>query len=142
MKQAQPWVVGFSVRLEKIIQILGQKFPGGCQIFVANIYDPTDGDGDTTAAELPRWPDVLEILSAYNKVIERVAATHSHVHMVDMHREFLGHGVHCTQFWMPNYRSEDPHYWYGTNLEDPHDRGYDAIRRLFLIEMARVFRGG
>jgi hypothetical protein len=29
------------------------------------------------------------------------------------------------------------HYWYATNLEDPNDRGYDAIRRLFLIEMAK-----
>jgi len=24
------------------------------------------------------------------------------------------------------------------NIEDPNDHGYDAIRRLFLIEMARV----
>ncbi len=27
------------------------------------------------------------------------------------------------------------HYWYYTNLEDPNERGYDAIRRLFLLEM-------
>jgi len=25
------------------------------------------------------------------------------------------------------------------NLEDPNDRGYDAIRRLFLLEIAKVF---
>ncbi|MBC8117927.1 MAG: hypothetical protein H7062_26345 [Candidatus Saccharimonas sp.] len=43
-----------------------------------------------------------------------------------MRAEFLGHGIHCT------------HYWYWDNLEDPNDRGYDAIRRLFLIEMARI----
>jgi len=30
----------------------------------------------------------------------------------------------------------DPHCWYYTNLEDPNGRGYDALRRLFLIEMA------
>ncbi len=30
------------------------------------------------------------------------------------------------------------HHWYYTNLEDPNERGYDAIRRLFLIEMAKV----
>jgi hypothetical protein len=29
-------------------------------------------------------------------------------------------------------------YWYGSNLEDPDDRGYDAILRLFLIEMERL----
>ena len=31
-----------------------------------------------------------------------------------------------------------PHYWYAENLEDPNVRGYDAIRRLFLIEIAKV----
>lgn len=55
-----------------------------------------------------------------------------------MHAPFLGHGLACTQFWRANYRSEDPHYWYFVNLEDPNERGYDAIRRLFLIEMAKA----
>ena len=31
-----------------------------------------------------------------------------------------------------------PHYWYFNNLEDSNDRGYDAIRRLFLNEMVKV----
>jgi hypothetical protein len=30
------------------------------------------------------------------------------------------------------------HYWYYFNLEDPNDRGYDALRRLFLLQMAEV----
>ena len=42
------------------------------------------------------------------------------------------------QFWVRRYDWMDPHYWYYTNLEDPIERGYDAIRRLLLIEMARV----
>ena len=42
------------------------------------------------------------------------------------------------QFWRKFYRAEDPHYWYFENLEDPNERGYDAIRRLFLIEMTKV----
>ena len=32
---------------------------------------------------------------------------------------------------------KDPHYWYFVNLEDPNERGYDALCRLFLIEMAK-----
>ena len=31
-----------------------------------------------------------------------------------------------------------PHYRYAENLEDPNVRGNDAIRRLFLIEIAKV----
>jgi hypothetical protein len=58
-----------------------------------------------------------------------------------MHDAFLGHGIHCTQFWRPHYRTADPHYWYAYNLEDPNDRGYDAIRRLMLIEIAKVLAG-
>jgi hypothetical protein len=46
--------------------------------------------------------------------------------------------IPCRQFWQPFYRPEDPGYWYFDNLEDPNDRGYDALRRLFLIEMSRT----
>jgi hypothetical protein len=50
---------------------------------------------------------------------------------------FLGHGIHCTQWSFEHYDSKDPHYWYAWNLVDPNPRGYDAIRRLFLIEIAK-----
>jgi hypothetical protein len=53
----------------------------------------------------------------------------------------MGHGIHCLQFWREHYHADDPHYWYFDNLEDPNDRGYDALRRLFLIEMARALPG-
>ena len=36
------------------------------------------------------------------------------------------------QFWRPFYDSSDPHYWFYDNVEDPNDRGYDAIRRIFI----------
>jgi hypothetical protein len=54
-----------------------------------------------------------------------------------MYEAFLGHGVHCRKFWGAHYRSADPHYWYAPNLEDPNDRGYDAIRRVFLSEILK-----
>lgn len=55
-----------------------------------------------------------------------------------MHGTFLGHGIHCLKFWLSHYRAEDPRYWYYDNLEDPNDRGYDALRRVFLHAMART----
>jgi hypothetical protein len=54
------------------------------------------------------------------------------VRVVPIYEEFLGHGIHCRQFWRTHYRARDPHYWYSSNIEDPNDRGYDAIRRVFL----------
>jgi hypothetical protein len=87
---------------------------------------------------MPAWPEGLQVLAAYNQVIEACAEERTNVHLVDMHGEFLGHGIHCTQFWNAHYCAADPHYWLYENLEDPNDRGYDALRRLFLNDMSRV----
>ena len=59
------------------------------------------------------------------------------MHLVPLHELFLGHGLNCIYPWNPHYCSKDPHYWYGENLEDPNARGYDAVRRQFLIEIAK-----
>jgi lysophospholipase L1-like esterase len=136
--QTKPWIENFEKRLDQMFDLLVAKFPGGCMVFVADIYDPTDGVGDGASAWLPDWPDGVKIHNAYNEVIRRCAARRpSIVHVVPMYEEFLGHGTHCTQPWRAHYRSNDPHYWYAWNLEDPNVRGYDAIRRLFLIEIAK-----
>lgn len=50
---------------------------------------------------------------------------------------FLGHGIHCRKFWTRNFNWRDAHYWYYDNIEDPIDRGYDALRRVFLAEFVR-----
>lgn len=137
-EQAQPWIASFEQRLNTMTDRLGALFPAGCEIFLANIYDPTDGLGDAHRAGLPRWKDGLAVLRAYNEVIARCASERANVHLVNLHEAFLGHGIHCRQFWRRTFRSEDPFYWYNENLEDPDERGYDAIRRLFLLEMVRV----
>ena len=138
LPQAQPWIEAFAQRLERMIALIEERFPGGCHVFLGDIYDPSDGLGDAANAGLPPWPDGLKILRAYNQIIHACAARHPHVHVVPIHDAFLGHGIHCRQFWRRHYRPEDPTYWYGTNLEDPNDRGYDAIRRLFLVKIAEA----
>jgi len=140
MEQATPWIEAFDHRLGTMLDRIEQCFPGGYHVFLANIYDPTDGVGDAERAGLPPWPDGTRILAAYNDIIARQANSRPNVHLVDVYHEFLGHGIHCTQFWRQHYRRADPHYWYFENLEDPNNRGYDAIRRLFLLEIAKVGR--
>lgn len=137
-EQAQPWITNFESRLEQSLEEIARAFPSGCHIFIGNIYDPTDGTGDARNAGLPLWPDAMRIHAAYNEVIERCAHRHPHVHLVNLHDPFLGHGLTSTQFWRAHYHRDDPHYWYFVNLEDPNERGYDAIRRLFLNEMVKV----
>ena len=136
--QAEPWIARFAERLEALVTRITEAFPGGSHFFLATIYDPTDGLGDLTNAGLPAWPDALRIHDAYNRLLADCAARHANVHLVDIRSGFLGHGIHCTQFWREHYDAHDPHYWYLYNLEDPNDRGYDALRRLFLNAMAKV----
>ncbi len=139
LEQARPWITNFATRLEQMIRGTTDAFPGGCEIFLANIYDPTDGVGDIGRAGLPDWPGGLKIHAEYNRLIAEAARRHQQVHLVDISSAFLGHGIHCRQFWRPHYDRTDPHYWFHANLEDPNDRGYDALRRCFLNEMAEVF---
>lgn len=136
LSEIDEWVVNFEQRLQTILSRIRWKFPGGSHLFIANIYDPTDGDGDIQHAGLPGWPDGLAVLATYNLALNRFAEQNEDVTLVDVRQEFLGHGIHCTHFWHRHYRKNDPYYWYWDNLEDPNDRGYDAIRRLFLNAMA------
>jgi len=131
-EQAKPWIANFELRMGDMLDVIIEKFPGGCEIHLADIYDPTDGVGDGASIFLPPWKDGLAIHAEYNRVINRCADAREQVHVVPMHKTFLGHGGHCRQFWRSFYDSNDPHYWYYENIEDPNDRGYDAIRRLFL----------
>lgn len=138
LEQARPWIENFRNRLDHMLDLLNERFPGGCDVFLADIYDPSDGVGDASNAGLPPWPDGLQILAEYNAIIRQAGADRANVHIVPMYETFLGHGIHCTNWWRSVYCKEDPHYWYGTNLEDPNERGYDALRRIFLIKIAAV----
>jgi lysophospholipase L1-like esterase len=140
LAQAEHWIQNFESRLNAILDQIETKFPGGCDILLANIYDPTDGAGDAEHAGLPAWPDGLKIIQAYNDIIARACARHPNVHLIDLHSAFLGHGIHCRKFWRSTYVAADPHYWYFDNLEDPNDRGYDAIRRLCLNALSEQVR--
>jgi lysophospholipase L1-like esterase len=139
--QIGEWKKNFNQRLETIATKVRDSFPGGSHIFVADIYDPTDGDSDVANAGLPSWPQGSTVLNSWNDVLRKFAERHDDVTLIEMRAEFLGHGIHCVQFWHHAYRPDDPSYWYWDNLEDPNDRGYDAIRRLFLNEMAKVLPG-
>jgi lysophospholipase L1-like esterase len=132
VEQAEPWIDNYRERLREMLSLITERFPLGCEIYIGDIYDPTDGVGDAPSIFLPDWPDGLAIHARYNDVIREVADEFIHVHVVPLYKTFLGHGSHCRQFWRATYDKDDPHYWFYANIEDPNDRGYDAIRRVFL----------
>ncbi len=132
LAQAEKWIANFQDRLESMVAGVNALFPGGCEIYLADIYDPTDGVGDAPSIFLPDWPDGLAVHAQYNQRLRACASAHPNVFTVPLWETFLGHGSHCRQPWRPHYDASDPHYWYFVNIEDPNDRGYDAIRRVFL----------
>jgi hypothetical protein len=73
-----------------------------------------------------------------NRRIQTLCGEFPNVHHVDIHTPFLGHGIHCRDWWRKTYRLDDPTWWYSPNLEDPNVRGHDAIRRCFLGQMIQV----
>ncbi|TWU08439.1 SGNH/GDSL hydrolase family protein [Stieleria varia] len=132
LEQALPWIENFEARLGEMVSLIDQRFPGGCEIYIGDIYDPTDGTGDAGSIYLSRWPDGLAIHARYNAVIRKVAGQRDNVFVVPLYETFLGHGSQCRKFWRSTFREEDPYFWFYSNIEDPNDRGYDAIRRVFL----------
>lgn len=134
-EQARPWVEAFRLRLETLLDGVQAAFPGGSRIYLANLYDPSDGTGSLRLVGLPTWPDGLRLHTEFNDILA-MAAHRTGVRLVDIHSEFLGHGISCAWFWRPGYRRDDPHWWYHANVEDPNERGYDALRRLFLNAIA------
>jgi lysophospholipase L1-like esterase len=138
-QQAQEWCELLKTRLNTILMGLIGKFPGDCDIFFGTIYDPTDGVGDPQTMMLPRWRDCVTVLALANQKIAELCEKYPNVHLIDIHSEFLGHGIHCDEPWRKHYNKDDPHFWYYYNLEDPNLRGFDAIRRLFLREMISVY---
>jgi len=75
-EQTAPWITNFEQRLNSMIEQITSHFPAGCHIFLANIFDPTDGAGDVERAGLPAWKDGLRIVAAYNGVIQRCTEKH------------------------------------------------------------------
>ncbi|MHC4232242.1 MAG: SGNH/GDSL hydrolase family protein [Planctomycetota bacterium] len=138
-KQGKEWCEMLKGRLDTLLTGLMERFPGGCDIFFSNIFDPTDGVGDPQTVMMNRWPACVKVLGLANEKIAELCEKYPNVHLVDIHSEFLGHGIHCDEFWRKHYRKDDPHFWYAPILEDPNIRGHDAIRRVYLNEMIRVY---
>lgn len=55
LAQAAPWIANYQSRLDKMLLQIRARFPGGCAVFLANVYDPTDGVGLVWSAGMPPW---------------------------------------------------------------------------------------
>ncbi len=64
----QALIERYETRLAAIVDLVNERFPGGCQSFLPT--STTDGRAWRRAGRrLPHWPDGLAIHAAYNAVI-------------------------------------------------------------------------
>jgi lysophospholipase L1-like esterase len=125
----------FAGRLGRIITDIKALADPDALILVGNIYDPTDGVGDVETVGGAPWPDGMALFNAFNAAIADTVARHA-VRLIDIHRHFLGHGLHHADRSHPHYHPDDPSGWYEAVIE-PNARGAHEIRRLFWEEVER-----
>lgn len=132
LEQTGPWTVAFRERLTKMLQLISERFPGGCEIYLADICFPTSEIGEKASIDLPPWKDGAAIYETYNSVIIEVAESYPNTHVVPINDVLLKNKTLARYFWKTIYNWSDPNHSFFTKLDNPSDRGYDAIRRAYL----------
>lgn len=112
------------------------RFPDGVRIYLANVYEPSDGVGQADECfyglNLEKALPALDAINAATlaQAQERGAA------WLDMHGHFLGHGYNGDDPENAYYQADDPSLWFADDCIHPNDRGHHEIRRLFWYAMA------
>ena len=112
-----------------------ERFPDGTMVYLANVYEPTDGVGQVEECfgglDLR---DMLSVLEDTNLAIRALAVDRG-VAMIDLRAHFRGHGFYAEDPELPEYDVDDPSQWLGEDCIHPNDRGHHELRRLFFGAM-------
>ena len=107
------------------------RFPDGVSIYVAAVYDPSDGvaqiPGCFFGVSLPGFVEALDVWRERYIALGRERG----FAVVDALGHFQGHGHHHDDPENPYHDAEDPTGWFDDCIH-PNDRGHSEIRRLFL----------
>jgi lysophospholipase L1-like esterase len=118
----------FLANLELAVDTLTdpERFPDGARVYLANVYEPTDGEGQHEAcfAGLD-LTDMLLLLEEANLGIRALAKDRG-VAMIDLRSRFLGHG-----FWSGDEGFGDDDRWFRDDCIHPNERGHHEIRSMF-----------
>jgi lysophospholipase L1-like esterase len=106
------------------------KFPDGTSIYLATVYDPSDGEGHAQGCFLNQTlPTFVTALDTWRtKYI--ALGTELGFSVVDSLGHFHGHGHNFDHTANPYYQASDATGWF-SDCVHPNDRGHDELRRLF-----------
>ncbi len=131
LEQAQPWIEAYRVRLASMFEKITACFPGGCEIYIGDIYDPTDGVGDAPSVYLPdgRWISYSRAIQPGNPSVRETACARTHrTTSQNIHGPRRSLSPVLAQY-LCRQRSN---VLVLREHRRSNDRGYDAIRRVFL----------
>lgn len=120
-------------------------FPGGVYVVFANLYDPTDGEGDFThcgiGAAYSDWPAVDELATTVNGWYRDLADEFG-FDVLDAHELFLGHGWNSNDAASPYYcHACDPACpcarWLDFTCIHPNSDGHTALADFFFQIVVR-----
>lgn len=108
------------------------RFPDGVLLHVTNIYEPTDGEGQTDACFFGL--NLAAVQPVLDDVNDRTRALAQELGFawVDLRGHFLGHGFNHANPSNPNHHADDPTLWLQDDCIHPNRRGHHEVRRLFL----------
>ncbi len=119
--------------LELIYRELKRIFPGGFHLFIANVYDPTDGTGKLEEVRiggkdhrLPPWKNALYLLNYFNKFVTGdFVDSHQNISLIDSQEVLNGFGN--SKYGTPEYCYideifEDPNLLGSKKIKDEHLR--------------------
>ncbi len=117
------------------------RFPNGVYVVFANMYEFTDGTGDTescTGASLAgyggEWedPDALAEMVIWANEQYMSIAVETGADMIFMLEGFCGHGFHSDDPSAPCYRGPGTERWFDDTCIHPNTRGHQAIADMFM----------
>jgi lysophospholipase L1-like esterase len=114
------------------------KFPDGVYVYATNVYEPTDGRGQTDGCFLGfDFSADLPVLDQFNDDL-RAMAEDKGFSVVDLRGHFGGHGWNHTDSSLPTHDPDDPSVWLDADCIHPNDRGHHEVRRLFHAAIAGI----
>jgi lysophospholipase L1-like esterase len=128
---AEAVVATMLANIEEIVLTLQDQFPDGAYIYLANVYEPSDGTGQTGACFFGlNYSDKLPLLDEADQSLRDMGADLGFA-ALDMRAHFEGHGFNREDANLDTHHADDPSMWFENDCIHPNDRGHHEIRRLF-----------
>ena len=105
-------------------------FPDGVYVYFTNIYEPSDGTGQSQCFFGMNYAESLAKLDVMNGGLISMGMDIGFA-AVDLNGHFRGHGMNNEDVTINAYHTEDPSRWFNDDCLHPNDRGHHEVRRLF-----------